>query len=53
MPQMAPIYWFFLFLIFSTTLLMFNFINYYCFLPSPPTAEHKQSINQKSFSWKW
>nr|ASM82803.1 ATP synthase F0 subunit 8 [Neoperla sp. FS-2017] len=53
MPQMAPISWFLLFLIFSGSLLMFNFLNYFSFLPSFTTLEAQQKIEQKPFNWKW
>nr|WNH42066.1 ATPase subunit 8 [Neoperla caeleps] len=53
MPQMAPISWLLLFIVFAGTLLMFNFLNYYSFLPCAPSGEHHQSINQKPLIWKW
>nr|WNH42046.1 ATPase subunit 8 [Neoperla orthonema] len=53
MPQMAPISWFLLFIVFSGTLLMFNFLNYYSFLPSSPMSTQQSKIEQKSLIWKW
>nr|WNH42043.1 ATPase subunit 8 [Neoperla amoena]WNH42044.1 ATPase subunit 8 [Neoperla amoena] len=53
MPQMAPISWFLLFIVFSGTLLMFNFLNYYSFLMPAPGMEQQQKISQKSLAWKW
>nr|WNH42064.1 ATPase subunit 8 [Neoperla pilulifera] len=53
MPQMAPISWFLLFIVFSGTLLMFNFLNYYSFLTLAPSSEQQQKINQKPLIWKW
>nr|WNH42040.1 ATPase subunit 8 [Neoperla bella] len=53
MPQMAPISWFLLFIVFSGTLLMFNFLNYYSFSPASPMMTHHQSLGQKPLSWKW
>nr|WNH42068.1 ATPase subunit 8 [Neoperla kalengonis]WNH42069.1 ATPase subunit 8 [Neoperla kalengonis] len=53
MPQMAPISWFLLFIMFSGTLLMFNFLNYYSFTPSSPTLTTPQKIEQKPLIWKW
>nr|WNH42052.1 ATPase subunit 8 [Neoperla excisa]WNH42062.1 ATPase subunit 8 [Neoperla excisa] len=53
MPQMAPISWFLLFIVFSGTLLMFNFLNYYSFLPPSSQSAQQQKIEQKSLIWKW
>nr|WNH42029.1 ATPase subunit 8 [Neoperla costata] len=53
MPQMAPISWFFLFIVFSGTLLVFNFLNFYSYLPSAPSAEHQHAIEQKPLTWQW
>nr|WNH42056.1 ATPase subunit 8 [Neoperla socia] len=53
MPQMAPISWFLLFIVFSMALLLFNFLNYYSFLPSSPLTSLRQKIEQKPLNWKW
>nr|WNH42063.1 ATPase subunit 8 [Neoperla multiserrata] len=53
MPQMAPISWFLLFIVFSGALLMFNFLNYYFFLPTSPLTTQQQKIDQKPLTWKW
>nr|YP_010127719.1 ATP synthase F0 subunit 8 [Oyamia nigribasis]QPP20246.1 ATP synthase F0 subunit 8 [Oyamia nigribasis] len=53
MPQMAPISWLMLFIIFSCTLLMFNFLNYFSFLPSSPSDQQSLKIPQTSMKWKW
>nr|WNH42018.1 ATPase subunit 8 [Neoperla nigricauda] len=53
MPQMAPISWFLLFIVFSGTLLVFNCLNFYSFLPSSPATTHHQNIKQKPLTWKW
>nr|YP_010835940.1 ATP synthase F0 subunit 8 [Scopura montana]WGC89459.1 ATP synthase F0 subunit 8 [Scopura montana] len=52
MPQMAPINWLTLLIMFSLILLIFNFMNYFSFLPSPPTISTKK-ISQISMNWKW
>nr|AQV11447.1 ATP synthase F0 subunit 8 [Mesomelena mesomelaena] len=54
MPQMAPIGWLSLFIIFSIAFVMFNVMNFYSFIPSMP----KSSLINKtqsfySFNWKW
>nr|WNH42010.1 ATPase subunit 8 [Neoperla transvaalensis] len=53
MPQMAPISWFLLFIVFSGTLLVFNFLNYFAFTPSVSTLTQLQKIEQKPLFWKW
>nr|QHN56407.1 ATP synthase F0 subunit 8 [Megaselia spiracularis] len=53
MPQMAPISWLFLFLIFSITFILFNILNYYIFL-YPSSSENQISKKSlKSLNWKW
>nr|YP_009433061.1 ATP synthase F0 subunit 8 [Culex usquatissimus]ATD12074.1 ATP synthase F0 subunit 8 [Culex usquatissimus] len=53
MPQMAPISWLALFLVFSITLVIFNVKNYFCV--SYSSNQTAQNINIKSFkmNWKW
>nr|YP_009560224.1 ATP synthase F0 subunit 8 [Oxysarcodexia avuncula]QAA79122.1 ATP synthase F0 subunit 8 [Oxysarcodexia avuncula] len=54
MPQMAPIGWLSLFIIFSIAFVIFNMMNYYSFIPSMPKSNltiKSQSIN--SLNWKW
>nr|YP_010249752.1 ATP synthase F0 subunit 8 [Clinotanypus yani]QTT60883.1 ATP synthase F0 subunit 8 [Clinotanypus yani] len=54
MPQMAPISWLILFIIFSVTLILFNILNYYCVLPKKSTSTEKTSdFKSNSLNWKW
>nr|YP_009590139.1 ATP synthase F0 subunit 8 [Palesisa nudioculata]QBM09709.1 ATP synthase F0 subunit 8 [Palesisa nudioculata] len=53
MPQMAPISWLTLFIIFSITFLIFNMMNYYSFIPSLPKSNLMTSMNTNSLNWKW
>nr|YP_010263723.1 ATP synthase F0 subunit 8 [Oyamia seminigra]UIX54778.1 ATP synthase F0 subunit 8 [Oyamia seminigra] len=53
MPQMAPISWLMLFIVFSCTLLMFNFMNYFSFLPNRPSQQQQTQISQTALKWKW
>nr|QHD47849.1 ATP synthase F0 subunit 8 [Calineuria stigmatica] len=53
MPQMAPISWLALFIMFSLTLLLFNFVNYFSFLPQAPTSQQGAAIPQTPLNWKW
>nr|YP_010117782.1 ATP synthase F0 subunit 8 [Diplonevra peregrina]QPN53555.1 ATP synthase F0 subunit 8 [Diplonevra peregrina] len=52
MPQMAPISWLLLFIIFSMTFIMVNILNYYNFIYKSEISSHK-SISSKSMNWKW
>nr|WKU83763.1 ATP synthase F0 subunit 8 [Argyra sp.] len=53
MPQMAPISWLTLYILFTITLIMFCILNYYSFSPSI----NKKSLNKSNISlplnWKW
>nr|YP_010414110.1 ATP synthase F0 subunit 8 [Omophron limbatum]URQ84652.1 ATP synthase F0 subunit 8 [Omophron limbatum] len=52
MPQMAPMNWMFLYLMFSLIFLLFNFMNYYLFM----IKNNKTNINKimKFYNnWKW
>nr|AMK38958.1 ATP synthase F0 subunit 8 [Morellia lopesae] len=54
MPQMAPIGWLSLFIIFSITFMIFNMMNYYSYNPTMPKSNlinKKQSNN--TLNWKW
>nr|ASM82595.1 ATP synthase F0 subunit 8 [Agnetina aequalis] len=53
MPQMAPISWLLLFIVFSATLLIFNFMNYFSFLPNSPSPLQEKKLSQNSMNWKW
>nr|YP_010947041.1 ATP synthase F0 subunit 8 [Margattea spinifera]WGO57850.1 ATP synthase F0 subunit 8 [Margattea spinifera] len=51
MPQMMPLNWLFLFIIFTLTLLLFNIMNYFQPVPAPlSTSLHIKSI---MYTWKW
>nr|YP_010693818.1 ATP synthase F0 subunit 8 [Tachina stackelbergi]WCD42048.1 ATP synthase F0 subunit 8 [Tachina stackelbergi] len=54
MPQMAPIGWLSLFIIFSITFMIFNMMNYFSFTPSMPKLNliNKNKISN-SMNWKW
>nr|YP_010620944.1 ATP synthase F0 subunit 8 [Catara rugosicollis]WAX39288.1 ATP synthase F0 subunit 8 [Catara rugosicollis] len=52
MPQMMPLSWMILFIFFSIMYMLFNFINYYSYIPSK-NLNNKESINIKMLNWKW
>uniref|UniRef100_A0AAU7YTK0 ATP synthase complex subunit 8 n=1 Tax=Cheilosia ochreipila TaxID=3103808 RepID=A0AAU7YTK0_9MUSC len=53
MPQMAPIKWLSLFLLFSIIFLLFNMMNYFLFYPSTPKLKNLSKIFTNSMNWKW
>nr|AZL93519.1 ATP synthase F0 subunit 8 [Xyela sp. ZJUH_2016036] len=54
MPQMAPISWLTLYLIFFLILILFNILNYFCYSPKPITSKPlKLTLNIPSMIWKW
>nr|UYG48405.1 ATP synthase F0 subunit 8 [Chrysops sp.] len=53
MPQMAPISWLLLFIVFSLTFMMFNIMNYYSFLPPTPKSNEINNLTISPFNWKW
>nr|QZH43598.1 ATP synthase F0 subunit 8 [Coboldia fuscipes] len=53
MPQMAPISWLILFIIFTLTFMMFNIMNYFTFFYKPSTLSSSKKINFQQMNWKW
>nr|AML25953.1 ATP synthase F0 subunit 8 [Staphylinidae sp. BMNH 1274220] len=51
MPQMAPMNWLLLFIMFIAAFIMFNILNYYCFMYTPKSSIKKKESS--SISWKW
>nr|URX52932.1 ATP synthase F0 subunit 8 [Cryptotermes cynocephalus] len=52
MPQMMPMSWLSLFIMFSTTLILFATLNYYTLILKTKTNESKK-ISNKFMNWKW
>nr|YP_010240831.1 ATP synthase F0 subunit 8 [Calohilara tibetensis]QTG40239.1 ATP synthase F0 subunit 8 [Calohilara tibetensis] len=54
MPQMSPIGWLSLFILFSFTFMLFCMMNYYSFMPIKPQfmLDNKKTITH-SMNWKW
>nr|YP_010826796.1 ATP synthase F0 subunit 8 [Porotermes planiceps]UYX57313.1 ATP synthase F0 subunit 8 [Porotermes planiceps]WHM51956.1 ATP synthase F0 subunit 8 [Porotermes planiceps] len=52
MPQMMPISWLTLFLMFSATFMLFNFMNYFSSIQQSK-KETTKSITIKKMNWKW
>nr|YP_009560902.1 ATP synthase F0 subunit 8 [Hydrotaea chalcogaster]QAB45335.1 ATP synthase F0 subunit 8 [Hydrotaea chalcogaster] len=54
MPQMAPIGWLSLFIIFSIAFMIFNMMNYYSYNPTMPKSNLINKNNLiNSMNWKW
>nr|YP_010890630.1 ATP synthase F0 subunit 8 [Hypoderma bovis]WJK71611.1 ATP synthase F0 subunit 8 [Hypoderma bovis] len=53
MPQMSPISWLSLFIVFTMTFLLFNTMNYYCFTPHMPKSNLINMNKMISMNWKW
>nr|URX53283.1 ATP synthase F0 subunit 8 [Glyptotermes sp. 11 AB-2022a] len=52
MPQMMPLSWLTLFIVFSTTLILFNTMNYYSQTPLTKKKKNKK-IKTSKLNWKW
>nr|YP_010446962.1 ATP synthase F0 subunit 8 [Chyliza chikuni]UTM10327.1 ATP synthase F0 subunit 8 [Chyliza chikuni] len=52
MPQMSPINWLNLFILFSLTFMLFNMMNYFLFIPSSSQSK-TSSKSTKPLNWKW
>nr|QNE85767.1 ATP synthase F0 subunit 8 [Helina impuncta] len=53
MPQMAPINWLSLFIIFSISFMIFNVMNYYSYMPIMPKLTLYKKNKSFTFNWKW
>nr|AFQ62231.1 ATP synthase F0 subunit 8 [Glaphyrus comosus] len=51
MPQMAPLNWLILFILFSLIYLIFNSMNYFMFNYQPQTNSIK--LMESKINWKW
>nr|AMP43706.1 ATP synthase F0 subunit 8 [Dialysis sp. KW-2016] len=54
MPQMAPINWLTLFIIFFFIFFMYMALNYFMFIPIMlKTTQKSNNMNFSYFNWKW
>nr|YP_003795648.1 ATP synthase F0 subunit 8 [Gomphocerippus rufus]ADB03074.1 ATP synthase F0 subunit 8 [Gomphocerippus rufus] len=53
MPQMSPLMWFSLFILFSITMIMFNQMNFFSFKPHTINSTKKMMTKMKNQTWKW
>nr|YP_010868508.1 ATP synthase F0 subunit 8 [Apatetica glabra]WGU20041.1 ATP synthase F0 subunit 8 [Apatetica glabra] len=51
MPQMAPMNWLFLFIMFIMIFMLFNSVNYFSFKYTPMVKTTIKNINK--INWKW
>nr|AYN73263.1 ATP synthase F0 subunit 8 [Euryphymus sp. OR314] len=52
-PQMSPLMWFSLFIMFSIALILFNQMNFFSFKPKTIKSSEKELIESKNLTWKW
>nr|UFK62171.1 ATP synthase F0 subunit 8 [Habroscelimorpha dorsalis dorsalis]UFK62184.1 ATP synthase F0 subunit 8 [Habroscelimorpha dorsalis media] len=52
MPQMAPMNWTMLYILFSVIFMLVNFLNYYIYTVKSPTKKLSK-FSFKSINWKW
>nr|YP_009110227.1 ATP synthase F0 subunit 8 [Pseudoxya diminuta]AIW64994.1 ATP synthase F0 subunit 8 [Pseudoxya diminuta] len=52
MPQMSPIMWFSLFILFSIILILFNQMNFFSYKPSF-FKKKEDMLTKKFMNWKW
>nr|YP_010166637.1 ATP synthase F0 subunit 8 [Iberoporus pluto]QRV62728.1 ATP synthase F0 subunit 8 [Iberoporus pluto] len=52
MPQMAPMNWLILYILFSFIFMIFNFMNYYSFLITKKFYK-KNFFKKNTLNWKW
>nr|UJG45121.1 ATP synthase F0 subunit 8 [Tachinidae sp.] len=53
MPQMAPLSWLSLFIMFLITFMIFNMMNYYSFKSLTPKSNLTFLKVNNPFNWKW
>nr|AYM85002.1 ATP synthase F0 subunit 8 [Copiocera sp. OR333] len=53
MPQMSPLMWFSLFILFSIVVVLFNQMNFFSFKLKPTQSIKKEMIFKKNINWKW
>nr|YP_009266288.1 ATP synthase F0 subunit 8 [Hieroglyphus tonkinensis]ANJ44377.1 ATP synthase F0 subunit 8 [Hieroglyphus tonkinensis] len=53
MPQMSPLMWFSLFIMFSMAMILFNQMNFFSFKNKKITSEEMNKIKSKNLNWKW
>nr|WAX39275.1 ATP synthase F0 subunit 8 [Bundoksia longissima] len=52
MPQMMPLSWLMLYIFFSIMFMLFNFTNYFSYIPMMMLMKNKM-VNKKITAWKW
>nr|YP_010725882.1 ATP synthase F0 subunit 8 [Nihonogomphus lieftincki]WDY83484.1 ATP synthase F0 subunit 8 [Nihonogomphus lieftincki] len=53
MPQMAPMSWLLLFLFFTLSMILFNVMNYYLYIPKIQSSQTNNIKKTESKNWKW
>nr|AII41699.1 ATP synthase subunit 8 [Petrobiellus sp. 2 JZ-2014] len=53
MPQMAPLMWLMLYMLFLMTFIIFIFMNHYNFTPRSHESMTSMNILTSTMNWKW
>nr|YP_009740527.1 ATP synthase F0 subunit 8 [Conophymacris viridis]YP_009740592.1 ATP synthase F0 subunit 8 [Xiangelilacris zhongdianensis]QID03476.1 ATP synthase F0 subunit 8 [Conophymacris viridis]QID03554.1 ATP synthase F0 subunit 8 [Xiangelilacris zhongdianensis] len=53
MPQMSPMMWFLLFIMFTIVLILFNQMNFFTFKLNPLKSKSSPLTKKMKFNWKW
>nr|AVN68078.1 ATP synthase F0 subunit 8 [Ellipsidion sp. BLA050] len=53
MPQMMPMNWPMLYIMFLMIFIMFNIVNYYNIIPLKKVKSSKGKTKNKILNWKW
>nr|UOU85256.1 ATP synthase F0 subunit 8 [Tachydromia umbrarum] len=53
MPQMSPLSWLILYILFTMIFIMMCMINYFSYLPNNPQYTHSSKNYSLSMNWKW
>nr|YP_009741238.1 ATP synthase F0 subunit 8 [Oxytauchira brachyptera]QID48448.1 ATP synthase F0 subunit 8 [Oxytauchira brachyptera]QON98950.1 ATP synthase F0 subunit 8 [Oxytauchira brachyptera] len=53
MPQMSPILWFLLFIMFSITMMLFNNMNFFSYKPLITKKTESKLMFTKNKYWSW
>nr|QNJ59918.1 ATP synthase F0 subunit 8 [Xyronotus aztecus] len=52
-PQMSPLMWLSLLILFSMTVFLFNQMNFFSFKPQKIEIKSMKMIKEKFMNWKW
>nr|YP_009349782.1 ATP synthase F0 subunit 8 [Hexacentrus japonicus]AQM39827.1 ATP synthase F0 subunit 8 [Hexacentrus japonicus] len=53
MPQMAPMWWILLYMLFTLSLIVFSVLNYSFLMPESNYLMSKTNLSKTLLNWKW